>query len=102
MTKHFAKYARIPSFLSSRQLGYIDPRGLPTVTASSDHYFHSWCLSVCPSVLTFENLAKPNKFQVRIVIITGDTVGLAEWIIDSMAHMSCIIIRLVKRQKLIS
>ena len=37
---------------------------------------------VCPSVPTFKNLAKQNKFQVRIVIATGETVGLASWIIN--------------------
>ena len=56
----------------------IDPRGRPTVTAGSDNYFH-----VCRSVPTFQNLAKQNKFEVRIVIATVVTVGLAEWIIGS-------------------
>ena len=37
---------------------------------------------VCTSVPTFQNLAKQNKVQARIVIATGGTVGLAEWIID--------------------
>ena len=40
------------------------------------------CPSVRTSVLTFQNLTKQNKVQVRIVIATGGTVGLAEWIID--------------------
>ena len=36
-----------------------------------------------PSVPTFQNRAKQNNFQVKIVIVTGGTVvGLAEWIID--------------------
>ena len=39
-------------------------------------------LSVRPSVPIFQNLTKQNNFQVRIVIATGWTVGLAEWIID--------------------
>ena len=60
----------------------IDPRGRPTVTAVSDHYFRTCCLYVRPSVRTFQNLAKQNKFQARTVIATGGTVGLAEWIID--------------------
>ena len=47
----------------------IDPRGRPTVTAESDHYFRMCCLSV------FQNLAKQNNFQV---IASGGTVGLAE------------------------
>ena len=37
-------------------------------------------MSVCQSVHTFQNLAKQNNFQVRVA--TGETVGLAEWIID--------------------
>ena len=37
-------------------------------------------------VRTFQDRAKQNKFQVRIVIATCGTVGLAEWIIDK--HMS--------------
>ena len=32
---------------------------------------------VCPSIPTFQNLAKQNNSQVRIVIDTGGTVGLA-------------------------
>ena len=40
------------------------------------------CTSVCPSVLIFPNRAKQNKVQVRIVIATGGTAGLAEWIIN--------------------
>ena len=59
-----------------------DPRGRPTVMAGSDHFFRTWCLSVLTSVPTFQNFAKRNNFQVRIVIATGGTVGLAEWIID--------------------
>ena len=34
------------------------------------------------SVSPFQNLAKQNKFQARIVIATGWIVGLTEWIID--------------------
>ena len=47
--------------------------------AGSDHYCRKCCLSVSPS---FQNLTKQNNFQMRIVIATGGTVGLAEWIID--------------------
>ena len=59
----------------------IDPRGRPTVTAGSDHYFRTCCLYIRPSVPTFQNLAKQNV-QARIVIATGGTVDLAGWIID--------------------
>ena len=52
----------------------IDPLGRPTITAGCDHV---------ASFLTFQNLAKQNKFQVRVVIATGGIiVGLAKWIID--------------------
>ena len=56
----------------------FDPRGRPTVTAGSDHYFCPCCLSVhpCPLFKISQN------FQVRIVIASGGTVGLSEWIID--------------------
>ena len=37
---------------------------------------------LCPSVPTFKNLTKQNKVQARVVITTGGTVGLTEWIID--------------------
>ena len=55
----------------------FDLRGRPTVTAGSDHYFRTGC----PSVLTFQ-ISQKNNFEVSIVIATGGTVGLAEWIID--------------------
>ena len=54
---------------------------------------------VCPdhtSIPTFQNLAKQNNFQTRIVMATGGTVGLAAWIIDgtmssfSVLPFSCI------------
>ena len=66
----------------------IDPRGRPTVTTCSDHYFHMCYLSVLPSFSTFQNLAKQNKVQGRIVIATGGTVDLAEWIIDGIIYIS--------------
>ena len=53
---------------------FFDPLGRPTITAGSDHCFHTCCPSVRTSVPNFQNLAKPNKFQA--------TVGLAEWIIN--------------------
>ena len=57
----------------------IDPRGRPTVTAGSDHYFRAWC----PCVYShFSKSRKKNNFQVRIVIATGRFVGMAKWIID--------------------
>ena len=43
------------------------------------------CFRICrsfvrPSVSTFQNLANQNK--VKTMFATGETVGLAEWIID--------------------
>ena len=50
-----------------------DPLGQPTIPAGSDQYF---CIC-CPSVRShFSNLEK------KLMVATGETVGLAEWIID--------------------
>ena len=49
----------------------FDPLGQPTLTASSDHYFHA-CF-VHPSVSIFKNLSKQKKFQM---IATGGGFGL--------------------------
>ena len=37
--------------------------------------------SVCLSFPTFEHLTNQNTYQVKIVIASGGTVDLAEWII---------------------
>ena len=37
---------------------------------------------VRPSVRPFQNLAKQNIFQAKTMFTTGETVGLADWIID--------------------
>ena len=58
---------------------FIDPRGRSIVTVGSDHYFPKF-RSFVP---TFQNLTNQNKIQVNIVLTTGGTVGLAEWIIDN-------------------
>ena len=55
----------------------IDPRGRPTVTDGSDHCFRTFCPSVRPQFSK-----KPNKFPAKTMFATGETVGLAEWIID--------------------
>ena len=47
----------------------------------------SWPVEIIVFPL-FINLAKQNNFQVRIVIATGGTVGLAEWIIDGTHVLS--------------
>ena len=50
----------------------FDPRDRPTVTADSDH-----CFCTCRPFVQ-----KQNKFQTEAMIANGETVGLAEWIID--------------------
>ena len=59
---------------------HIDPLGQPTVTADRDHCFRTRRPFVRPSVRTFQNLAKQNR--VKTMFATGETVSLAEWIID--------------------
>ena len=50
----------------------IDPRGRTTITIFAGSF----------------RLRKQNKLQVRILIVTGGTVGLAEWIIDETAFFN--------------
>ena len=52
-----------------------DPKSRPVMITIFAHVF-------CTSVRALQNLAKQNNSQVRIVIATGGTEGLAEWIID--------------------
>ena len=52
-----------------------DPQSRPVVIIVFAHV-------VRPSVPTFPNLAKQNKFLAKTMFTTGETVGLAEWIID--------------------
>lgn len=59
----------------------IHTPGRPTVTAGSDHHFRTWCTSMYVRRHFI-------KFQVRIVMVTGGTVGMAELIIHG-THMSC-------------
>ena len=58
----------------------IDPLGRSTVTAGKDHCFCTCRTSVRTSVPTFQNLAKQNK--AKTMFATGETMGLAEWIVD--------------------
>ena len=62
----------------------IDPRDRPTVTAGSDHYFCACCPFVRPSPLFKSSTTK----QQKIMVATGETMGLAEWIIDDI----CVVI----------
>ena len=64
----------------SLKQGIFDPLGRP----------QSWPVLIIvfaqvvrPSVPTFQNLAKQNKIQAKTMFTTGETVGLAEWIIDN-------------------
>ena len=76
-----------PSHLKS--LPFFDPPGRPqslvitifarVVRPSIRPYIHM-------SVPAFQSLAKRNKVLVGIVIATGGTVGLAEWIIPNLLY----------------
>ena len=46
-----------------------------------------------PLVIIFQNLAKQNKFQANTMFTTGETLGLAEWIIDD----TCLVIVILDR-----
>ena len=62
--------------------GFFDPRGQPTVMAGSDH-----CFCTCrPFVRRYvcPHFSKQNKFQVKTMFATGETVSQAEWIIDEI------------------
>ena len=51
--------------------------------AGSDYYFRRCCLYIRPYVrLPFSKSLTTKQIQERIVIATGWTLGLAEWIID--------------------
>ena len=56
-----------------------DPQSRPVVIIVFAHVPPYFRTSVSP----FQNLAKLNKFQAKTMFSTGETVGLAEWIIDT-------------------
>ena len=56
-----------------------NPQSRPVVIIVFTHIFRS---SVRPYVPTFQGLAKQNECQMKTMFITGETRGLAEWIID--------------------
>ena len=75
-----------------------DPQSRPVVIIVFARVAH---LYVHTSVPTFQNLAKQNK--VKTMFTTGETVGLAEWIIDDTCLVLCTnwnvtIMSLVKRK----
>ena len=55
---------------------FIDPLGLPTVTAGSDHCFRTCCPSARPSKSRKKHKQSENN------VATSETMGLAGWIID--------------------
>ena len=62
VAENFAFEKRFSHLKERGSLLIIDPRGRPTVTAGSDHCFHTCCPSVCPYVRPhFSNLAIQNK-----------------------------------------
>ena len=62
----------------------VDPLGQPTVRAGRDNCFCICCPSVRPSPLFNSSKTK----QQKTMIATGETVDLAEWIIDD----TCLVI----------
>ena len=65
---------RMETFLASSS-PVFDPLGRLTATAGSDH-----CFQMCPSVRP--HFSKQNNSQAKTMFATGETVSLAEWIID--------------------
>ena len=64
---------------------YIDPFGQPTVTAGKDLCFPTCCTFVRPSVPLSKS---SNQNKVKTMFATGETVGLANWII----HDTCLVL----------
>ena len=64
---------------------FFYPRGLPIVAVAWSLFSHVM------SVRTFKILVKLDNVQVKIVIATGWTIGLAEWIIDVLYALTFVI-----------
>ena len=67
----------------------------PTVAPGSDHCFRTCYQSVCPYVL-FKISQNKTNFKRKTMFTTGETVGLAEWIIDDtcrVIHCCCHFVR---------
>ena len=63
---------------------WANPQSRPVVIIVFTHVVRSYVHQyVCPQ------FSKQNKFQVKTMFTTGETVGLAEWIIDVWCHLSC-------------
>ena len=59
----------------------IDPLGRTTTPAGSDDFFRI-CFRPFVRSSTFQNIATQNKRRLKIMITTGGTMNLVEWIID--------------------
>ena len=66
----------IPILLLLIVVGFVDPLGRYSHGRVGTIFFRT-CR---PSVPTFQNLAK--QYDVKTMFAIGETVGLAEWIID--------------------
>ena len=69
---HLSIYLQQQKYLTTDEFGLF----LLIHAAGSDHCFHTCRPFVLP------HFSKQNKFQMRTMFATGETVGLAEWIID--------------------
>ena len=65
----------------------IDPLDQPKVTAGRDHCFRTCCPSVRPSPLFKSRKTK----QQKTMFATGETLGLAEWILDDTCPVVLIV-----------
>ena len=83
------KYIHRCYLLHNIKVSYVDLLGCPTITAVSDHCFHTCCPSICPyvrvrmSVPTFINLAKQSENNVHYWRDCGSDR------VDHWWHLSC-------------
>ena len=76
----YKKYSSIYNIEFSR----IDPLGQPKVTAWRDRCFCTYRPSVRPSLLSKSRKTKQKENKKKTMLANGETVGLAEWIIDDI------------------
>ena len=60
-----------------------NPQSRPVLIIVSAHVVRPY--------VSFQNLAKQNKFHGKTMFTTGETVDLAEWIIDDSCLISFVI-----------
>lgn len=68
----------------------VDPFGQHTVPTGSDYYYFHTFLYI-PMFPLFQNITNENKCCVKIIIATGQTMGLAKSIIDD----TCLILSFI-------